>query len=62
MRNNIAIIFAGGQGKRMGLEIPKQFLKVKGKPILAYTLEIFENNNNIDKIYISTLEEYSRWT
>ena len=58
MRNNIAIIFAGGQGKRMGLEIPKQFLKVKGKPILAYTLEIFENNNDIDKIYISTQEEY----
>lgn len=58
MRNNIAIIFAGGQGKRMGLEIPKQFLKVNGKPILAYTLEIFENSDDIDKIYISTLEDY----
>jgi 2-C-methyl-D-erythritol 4-phosphate cytidylyltransferase len=35
------IIVAGGSGTRMGSEEPKQFLKILGKPILAYTLEAF---------------------
>lgn len=55
---NIAIIFAGGKGTRMGTEIPKQFLEINGKPIIIYTLELFQNNEKIDKIYISTLKEY----
>ena len=55
---NIAIIFAGGKGKRMGTEIPKQFLEINGKPILIHTLELFQYHEMIDKIYISTLKEY----
>lgn len=55
---NIAIIFASGKGTRMGAEIPKQFLEINGKPILVHTLEIFQYHEQIDKIYISTLEEY----
>lgn len=55
---NIAIIFAGGVGSRMGAGIPKQFLEINGKPILVHTLDLFEYHNEIDKIYISTLEEY----
>lgn len=55
---NIAVIFAGGVGSRMNhADGPKQFINVKGKPILVYTLEHFENNSNIDAIYISILEE-----
>ena len=38
----IALILAGGSGTRMGATIPKQFIEVNRKPILAYTLEIFE--------------------
>ena len=42
---NIAVIFAGGVGKRMNTNgTPKQFLCVHGKPILIFTLEKFENN------------------
>lgn len=37
-----AIIVAGGQGLRLGTEIPKQFLPVKGRPLLFYTLEKFQ--------------------
>ena len=55
---NIAIIFASGKGSRMGTEIPKQFLEINGKPILVHTLELFQYHNEIDKIYISTLNEY----
>lgn len=51
---NIAIIFAGGSGTRMKTHgLPKQFLKVEGKPIIIKTLENFEKNANIDKIYVS---------
>lgn len=49
---NIGIILAGGAGTRVGAGIPKQFIEVQGKPILAYTLEIFQKNNNIDTLEI----------
>lgn len=47
---NIAIIAAGGSGKRFGSETPKQFLQIAGKPILIHTLEKFENCADIDEI------------
>ena len=55
---NIALIFAGGVGNRMGASIPKQFLEVSNKPIIIHTLELFEVNENIDEIYIGCIEEY----
>lgn len=55
---NIAVIFAGGAGQRMGSEIPKQFLKVYGKDILVHTLDLFEDNNDIDEIYIACIEDW----
>lgn len=55
---NIAMIFAAGSGVRMGSGIPKQFLEINGKPILAHTLQIFQWHELIDKIYVSTLEDF----
>lgn len=55
---NIAIIFAGGSGVRMGAGVPKQFLEINGKPILFHTLSLFEEHHEIDKIYLSVLEDY----
>lgn len=56
---NIAIIFAGGVGKRMGqTDKPKQFIEISDKPIIIHTLEIFEKNENIDKIIISSVKEW----
>ena len=49
---NIGVILAGGTGTRVGAGIPKQFIEVLGKPILAYTLEIFQKNPNIDALEI----------
>ncbi len=49
---NIALIIAGGSGKRMGLDVPKQFINVKGKPVIIYTLEAFEKLPQIDAIEI----------
>ena len=58
MSKNIAVIFAGGSGARMGSGIPKQFIEVEGKPIIIHTLEIFEENVNIDSIYIACKADY----
>ena len=60
--SNIAIIFAGGTGTRMGAGLPKQFLQINGKPILIHTLDNFQNSPSIDKIYISCKEEYIQQT
>lgn len=49
---NVAVVLAGGTGSRVGANVPKQFIEVMGKPILAYTLECFQNNGNIDAIEI----------
>lgn len=49
---NVAIILAGGTGTRIGANVPKQFIEIMGKPILAYTLEVFQNNRNIDAIEV----------
>ena len=53
---NIAVIFAGGTGKRMNTKSkPKQFLEMHGKPVLIYTLENFENHPMIDHIVLVCL-------
>lgn len=50
---NYAIILAGGTGDRMRQSgMPKQFLDVYGKPIIIYTLEVFQENTSIDEIII----------
>lgn len=58
MKNkNIVAVFAGGTGSRMGHpDGPKQFLEVKNKPIIVYTLEHFQDHKDIDAIYISCIE------
>jgi 2-C-methyl-D-erythritol 4-phosphate cytidylyltransferase len=55
---NIAIIFAGGSGVRMGAGLPKQFLEINGKPIIVHTVQLFQRHDRIDKIYISVLKDY----
>lgn len=47
-----AIILAGGVGSRVGADRPKQFVEVLGKPVLAYTIEIFQNHPEVDAIEV----------
>jgi 2-C-methyl-D-erythritol 4-phosphate cytidylyltransferase len=54
----IAIIPAGGKGKRGGTETPKQYLKFHHKELIAYTLEVFQKNNLVDEIIISAEPSY----
>lgn len=56
---NIAVIFAGGVGKRMNAKSrPKQFLELNGKPLIIYTLEIFDSHSQIDGIVVSCIESW----
>ena len=49
----VAIIPAGGSGKRMGGITPKQYLSLSGMPILVYTLRIFQTSLLIDEIILA---------
>lgn len=59
---NVAIILAGGTGTRVGANIPKQFIEIMGKPILAYTCEAFQKNSNIDAIEIVCHKDWEEET
>jgi len=52
-----AIIPAAGKGSRMGSELNKQYLKLKDKPILAHTLEVFQRTPLIDRIIVVACKE-----
>ena len=52
------IVAAAGVGKRMGLDYPKQFLEVEGKPIFIKTLEVIEKNSRVRGIVVVTNKEY----
>lgn len=59
MHMNIAVIFAGGVGARMNtVSRPKQFLELNGKPIIIYTLELFDNHSEIDGIVVACVNDW----
>ncbi len=56
---NIPVIFAGGSGTRMNTKTrPKQFLDLNGKPIIIYTIELFDNHPDVDAIVVVCLESW----
>ena len=52
------ILIAGGVGSRLGASIPKQFVEVLGKPVIAYTMEHFQNHPMIDAIELVCVDGY----
>ena len=61
--NNISVIItAGGIGKRMGGDLPKQFIRLGGKPILLRTLECFYNfDTNFELILTLPSDWHAYW-
>ncbi len=53
-----AIIPSGGVGKRIDSSLPKQYIQVNGKELIAYTLEVFQKCDQIDEIIIPAQKEY----
>ena len=57
MAGATAIVLAAGQGKRMKSEVPKQFLELRGRPMLAHSLEVFQRSPLIQEIVLVTGQE-----
>lgn len=55
---NIAIILSGGIGSRVGQIVPKQYIIVKGKPLIFYCLDTFSKNSNIDLLVVCLADEW----
>jgi len=55
---NIALLTAAGLGSRMQLEVPKQFSYIEGKPVILYTMEVFQKHPQIDAMIVVTLENW----
>lgn len=58
---NVALILSGGTGTRLGTEIPKQYIEVGGKPIIAYSIERLSAHAGIDAIWIVAAAEWQEW-
>lgn len=52
------IVLAGGVGQRMNCPLPKQFLFLKGKPVLSYSLELFRELDSVSEIIIACDLDY----
>lgn len=57
MKKYTAIVLAAGQGKRMKSKVQKQYLLIKGKPVLYYTLRAFEQSPLVSEIVLVTGKE-----
>ena len=55
---NIAVILAGGVGSRVGAGMPKQFVKILGKPVIVYTIEAFQKHEDIDAIEVVCVKSH----
>lgn len=51
-KNCTAIVLSAGQGKRMGASVQKQYIELQGKPIIYYTLSVFQKSDIIDDIIL----------
>ncbi|MBQ2351313.1 MAG: NTP transferase domain-containing protein, partial [Bacteroidales bacterium] len=57
-RKNVAVVLAGGSGRRIGGDLPKQFLQVGGRRIIEYSIEAFEKNAGIDEIAVVVNKDF----
>ena len=55
---NIAVVLAGGSGQRFGAAFPKQFLPLAGRTVIEYSVEAFEQCDDIDEIAVVMHPDY----
>ncbi|MBN2681479.1 MAG: 2-C-methyl-D-erythritol 4-phosphate cytidylyltransferase [Bacteroidales bacterium] len=62
MKNNKVIIVGGGTGSRMGTDIPKQFLLLRGKPVIMHTIERFRNfSSSLEITVVLPKNQFEYW-
>lgn len=52
MKRNIAVVLAGGSGRRMGTNVPKQYLEICGRMVIEYAIDAFDKNPHIDEVAV----------
>ncbi len=57
---NYCVLLAGGIGSRVGAGVPKQFVEVLGKPVIAYTMECYQNHSEIDAIELVCVDGFQK--
>ncbi len=55
---NIALVLSGGTGTRLGGDIPKQYIRVKGRMLIAFCLDMFAKHNRVDGIRIVAADAF----
>ena len=53
-----AVVLAGGTGRRVGLALPKQFVKIAGRSVLEHTLGVFEEASGVDEVLLMMAPGY----
>lgn len=56
--SSVALLLAGGAGERMHDCLPKQFVEVRGIPVVGYTMKVFESCVDIDAVYVVCRDEW----
>ena len=59
---NIALIVFAGKGTRINSSVPKQFIRINNKEIVAYTIDVFMKHPLIDEIVLVTSQKYLIYT
>ncbi|GAA3635814.1 bifunctional cytidylyltransferase/SDR family oxidoreductase [Microlunatus ginsengisoli] len=54
----VAVVLAGGTGTRVGLDIPKQLIKISGKPIIEHTIAAMQASPLVDEILVMMTPGY----
>jgi 2-C-methyl-D-erythritol 4-phosphate cytidylyltransferase len=55
---NVAVVLAGGTGTRIGFSIPKQLIKIAGKPIIEHTIAALQASPVVDEILVMMAPGY----
>ena len=59
---NIALILAGGVDPKFKMRVPKQFVNVDNRPVIVYTMQVFQKHPEIDEIVVVCLGDGRKWS
>src|SRR4051794_20440790 len=57
-QRTVAVVLAGGVGSRVGMPVPKQLLKIAGKPIIEHTLGVLQQAPEIDDVLVMMTPDF----